>query len=88
MLTDPYDGPLQDATNPLQGRQAWCGAPQPYTDSRVDIDSLAGQSNVVFRFRVGTDGSAGAPGWDIDNVTVQGCSTVLEYADGFENTEN
>jgi ABC-type transporter MlaC component len=54
----------------------------------VDIDSLAGQSNVVFRFRVGTDGSAGAPGWDIDNVTVQGCSTVLEYADGFENTEN
>jgi hypothetical protein len=87
MLTDPYDGPLQDASNPLQGRQAWCGAPQPYTDSRVDISDLAGESNVMFRFRVATDVTAGAPGWDIDNVTVQGCSAFLEFFDSFETPE-
>jgi len=88
LLTDPYDGPLQDVTNPLQGRQAWCGAPQPYTDSRVNIDALAGQSNIAFRFRIATDGNSGGPGWDIDGVTIQGCSTVLNVIDGFENIEN
>lgn len=88
LLTDPYDGPLQDVSNPLQGRQAWCGAPQPYTDSRVDISSLAGENDVVFRFRIGTDVAAGAPGWDIDDVKVVGCSTVLEFDDGFEDVDN
>lgn len=86
LLTDPYDGALRaDSDNPLGNRQAWCGAPQPYLDSRVDISGLAGENDVVFRFRVGTDVAAGAPGWDIDDVAIVGCSTVLEFDHGFEN---
>ena len=86
LLTDPYDGPLRnDSSNPLGNRDAWCGAPQPYTDSRVTIDSLAGEPNVVFRFRVGTDVSASAPGWDIDDVAIAGCSAILDFENGFEN---
>ena len=83
---DPYDGPLQDPSNPLQGRDAWCAAPQQYTDSRVDISTLAGQSNVVFRFRIATDVTGGGPGWDIDDISITGCSTVLDFEQGFENT--
>jgi hypothetical protein len=85
LLTDPYDGVLRNTSeNPLGNRDAWCDVGQPYTDSRVDISSLAGQNDVVFRFRIGTDVSAGAPGWDIDDVKVIGCSNLLEFEDGFE----
>jgi hypothetical protein len=88
LLSDPYEGTINTGNNPISGLLAWCGQPQPYTDARVDISGLAGEGNVVFRFRLGTDGAVGTPGWDIDNVTIQGCTTVLEYADGFENAEN
>ncbi|MDX1556304.1 MAG: hypothetical protein R3212_09780, partial [Xanthomonadales bacterium] len=85
LLTDPYDGVIRTtASNPLGGQQAWCDTSQPYTDARVDITGLAGENDVVFRFRIGTDVSAGAPGWDIDDVKVVGCSTVLDWEDGFE----
>jgi hypothetical protein len=88
LLTDPYDGPLRnDSSNPLGNRDAWCGAPQPYTDSRVDISGLAGEANVVFRFRVGTDVAAGAPGWDIDDIAVAGCNAILEFEQGFEDPD-
>ena len=85
---DPYDGPLLDASNPLQGRDAWCASPQPYTDSRVDISSLAGENDVVFRFRVATDESTGGPGWDIDDVSITGCTAILDFEEGFENPDS
>jgi hypothetical protein len=87
LLTDPYDGTINLSgidPNPLAGQLGWCGAPQPYADSRVDIADLAGQSHVQFRFRIGTDGNNGAPGWDIDEVSVVGCLTVLDFESGFE----
>jgi uncharacterized repeat protein (TIGR01451 family) len=68
--TDPYDGALNDG--PLNGSQAWCGDPQDYLNSIVDINANAG-NDVQFRFRVSTDGSVGNPGWDIDDIKVQGC---------------
>ncbi len=73
LLTDPYDGVIN--AGPLSGSQGWCGDPQDYLNSVVDIDTLAG-SDVQFRFRVSTDGSVGRPGWDIDEITVSGCQTV------------
>lgn len=91
LLTDPYDGTINLSgidPNPLAGLLGWCGAPQPYTDSRVDIADLAGENDVQFRFRIGTDGNNSAPGWDIDDVMIVGCLTMLEFEDGFEGGDD
>lgn len=88
LLTNPYDGVLRNTTsNPLGGRDAWCDTAQPYTDSRVDISDLAGEGDVVFRFRIGTDTAFGAPGWDIDDVKVVGCTSVPIFQEGFESPD-
>jgi len=71
--TDPYDGVISGGSNPLTGLEAWCGQPDPWTESGVNLDAYAGQT-VKFRFRLGTDSSATAfYGWDIDDVVVQSC---------------
>ena len=76
LLTDAYDGSVSSSySNPLAGKQAWCGEGTPYVKSVVDIQSLAGQ-NVKFRFRLGNDSSFAEPnpGWAIDDVSVKGCT--------------
>ena len=50
MQTDPYDGPVSG----LGGLEGWCGDPQDWLRSVVDLDAYAGQT-VRFRFRLGTD---------------------------------
>lgn len=76
MLTDPYDGPVdQGAGNPLAGLEAWCGQPQPWLNSVVDVGAYAGQT-VRFRFRLGTDAAAGTDGWYLDDYMVQSCVAV------------
>ena len=73
MLTDPYDGPVSTSySNPLGGQDAWCGEPQDWLKSIVDLDAYAGQM-VQFRFRLGTDISTGHAGWDVDDVLLQSC---------------
>lgn len=84
MFSDPYDGEL--SAGPLSGSDAWCGDPQEYLNSIVDIDSYSGQT-VQFRFRKSNDGSVGHGGWDIDDVRVIGCDTDLIFDDGFEPPE-
>lgn len=73
LLTDPYDGPLGSG-NPAAPLAAWCGDPQDWLESVVDLAPWAGQT-VQFRFRATSDGSLGrAPdGWYLDDVRVQGC---------------
>jgi hypothetical protein len=79
LLTDPYDGPISTSyANPLAGQNAWCGDPQTWLNSIVDIDAFAGQK-VQFRWRLATDSSVSRPGWDIDDVAVQACSTDCSY---------
>jgi hypothetical protein len=83
MLTDPYDGPVT-GLNELEG---WCGDPQDWLESVVNLDDYAGET-VRFRFRIGTDSSVDRPGWDIDDVVVQSCGgsvATLPFADGFDN---
>jgi uncharacterized repeat protein (TIGR01451 family) len=75
LLTDPYDGPINAGSNPLNGQTAWCGDPQDWLESVVDLDAYAGQT-VNFRFRLGTDNSVGREGWTIDDVVVQSCSAA------------
>ncbi len=76
MLTDPYDGPVSGSyANPLANLDAWCGNPQPYLNSVVDIQAWAGQT-VQFRFRMANDQSVGRPNpaWAIDDLKVAGCA--------------
>jgi hypothetical protein len=88
MQTDPYDGPIDGGfSNPLAGLDAWCGDPQDWLRSVVDLDAYAGET-VQFRFRLGTDSSVSHPGWDIDDVWVQSCvpdDPGLIFTDGFES---
>ncbi|MCP4537182.1 MAG: hypothetical protein GY832_08535 [Chloroflexi bacterium] len=69
LLTDPYDGPVSALGN-ING---WCGDPQDWLNSIVDLDAYAGQT-AQFRFRLGTDSSTGREGWYIDDVIVQSCA--------------
>lgn len=88
-LTDPYDGAISTQfQNPLLGLNAWCGDPQAYLRSVIDLTAYAGQT-VQFRFRLGSDISVGRTphGWYIDDVTVQSCQASVSdviYADGFD----
>ena len=72
LLTDPYDGNVVGSSNPLYNLPGWCGDPDPWIESVVNLDAYAGQT-VQFRFRLGTDSSVGHDGWELDSVSVQSC---------------
>ncbi|HOP21923.1 MAG TPA: S8 family serine peptidase [Gammaproteobacteria bacterium] len=88
MLTDNYTGTFSGTANPLTGQDflGWCGDPQDWTKSVVDLNDYAGQT-VQFRFRLGSDGSVGrTAGWVIDNIEVKSCQYQdLIFENGFEN---
>jgi lysyl endopeptidase len=76
LLTDPYHGEVDSGyDNPLAGENTWCGDPQDWLNSVVDVDSYAGQT-IQFRWRLATDSTVGHPGWDIDDVVVQSCQPL------------
>lgn len=75
LLTDPYDGTVSSTWgNPLGGRDAWCGNPQDYLESVVDLQPWAGET-VRLRFVLGNDrfAPAASPGWVIDDIRVTAC---------------
>ncbi len=73
LLTDPYDGPISASFgNPAAGLDAWCGDPQDWLESIVDLDAYAGQT-VQFRFRLATDSSVSREGWYVDDLALQAC---------------
>lgn len=73
ITSNGYPHAIYNGTNPLKGRSAFTGLSNGYGSSRLDLSSLAG-SNVYFRFRIGTDSSAGTKrGWFIDDVRVYTC---------------
>jgi extracellular elastinolytic metalloproteinase len=85
LLTDPYDGVVSSGfSNPIAGTNAWCGDPQDWLNSVVDISAWAGET-VNFRFRLATDTLVSHPGWDIDDVLIQTCSGTGIFTDGFES---
>ena len=89
LLTDPYDGPVSNQYgNPLADENAWCGNPQDWLESVVDMGSLALNqiegSSVQFRFRIATDTSVSAEGWYVDDILVQSCQGEI-FSDGFES---
>ena len=75
-LTDPFDGTVSGAFgNPLVGKESWCGDPEAYVNSVIDVQDYAGRT-VKFRFRLGHDRFPHRPGtnWAIDDIKVTGCS--------------
>ena len=83
-----YRGPVGSGfNNPLTGLDAWCSDPaRPYTDGPVLIDlaDYAGQS-INLRFRLGTDSSVAKEGWYVDDIQINGCTSVdAIFADGFD----
>ncbi|HET8933047.1 MAG TPA: M36 family metallopeptidase [Polyangiales bacterium] len=67
-----YEEEGEEEPNVLAKRKAWVGTSPGYPAySRLSLDlgdKLAGQT-IKLRFRIGTDGGAGAPGWDIDEIS-------------------
>jgi len=84
LITDPYDGEVAlGFENPLAGDNAWCGDPQVWLESLVDLNAWAGET-VKLRFRLATDSSVGAEGWYIDDIGVTSCMRPI-FSDGFES---
>ncbi len=73
IVNNSYNGTLHPS-NPLGARAAFTGESHGYYSTRVNLASLAGQSNVRFRFRIGTDSSVGALGWVVDDVSAYTCA--------------
>ncbi|MBB6087585.1 immune inhibitor A domain-containing protein, partial [Wenzhouxiangella marina] len=68
------------------GELGWCGDPQDWLNSVVDLSAWAGET-VQFRFRMVTDSSVGRDGWFIDDLKVQVCEVALPneiFDDRFE----
>jgi len=83
LLTDPYDGLIPSGfSNPLIGSNVWCGDPQDWMNSVVDISAFGGQT-AQFRFRLASDSSVSREGWYIDDVSVHACTALL-FNNGFE----
>lgn len=79
LLNDPYDGKIYSANNnPLGGVNGWCGNPQDWLNSMVDLSDYSEQT-LNFRFRLGTDSSVGDEGWYIDDVRVKACEPIPDY---------
>ena len=87
----PADRPLRRSRldhhrQPARRPSAWCGDPQPYLRSVVDLSSYAGQRCAV-RFRLGSDNSvARTDGWNLDDIVVESCALDrMPFVDGFES---
>lgn len=67
-----YEEEGEPEPNVLAKRKAWTGESPGYpafTRTSLDLGyRLAGQT-IKLRFRIGTDAGAGAPGWDIDDIS-------------------
>jgi hypothetical protein len=76
--TGAYNGTLVASSNPLGVRGAFvnrsAGWPNFITATLNLGTTFAGQ-DIKIRFRVGADNAVGAPGWDIDNITITGLTT-------------
>jgi len=79
-----YTSTLNSSTNPLATRRAFTGTSDGYLESVVDLGSYAG-SSLFIRFRLGTDSLFGAPGWYVDDVTVQDEVRVVNTATATSN---
>ena len=70
-LLGGYNGMINSCCgNPLAGRQAWTGNSGGFI---YTIVSIPGCSQLVLRWRMGSDSSISGEGWRIDDVAVTQC---------------
>ncbi|WP_394849507.1 M36 family metallopeptidase [Pendulispora brunnea] len=65
--------------NALRGRKAWAGTSPGYPNyetKTLNFGKLLAGKTIKIRFRIGTDGAAGAEGWDIDDIKVTGITNL------------
>src|SRR6185312_13306581 len=77
--TPAYNGTIAlGGLNPIEGRKAFVnritGWPA-FTTVTLNLGTTYANQDVKIRFRVGAALSTGAPGWDIDNITVTGVTS-------------
>ena len=83
LLVGPYTGLVSASfSNPLAGLSAWCNG-SAYIQTVADVSAYAGLT-AQFRLRLGSDTSVGDTGWDVDDVVVQSCTSLI-FSDGFES---
>jgi len=71
-----YKGTIASGfSNPLAGRSAFVAHSYGYVSSRLNLNSLAGQS-VRFRWRMGLDSSGYNWGWWLDDVRIYTCAAA------------
>ncbi len=75
-VSPPYNATLDaGGDNPLKGRRAYGGQSPGYpafTTATLDLGTTYAGKTVRIRFRIGTDASTGATGWDLDDLQLQG----------------
>ena len=83
-LENGYPYPIfQASTSPLAGRPAFTDYSFGWIETRVDLNSYAGQ-DVQIRFRLGTDELYRFEGWYVDDVTIRRKTQIsnIAYANG------
>ncbi len=78
----------QGNDNPMQGQVAFSGTDGgslsgSWGQSVINLSAIGvtANSNVQFRFELGTDGCNGNDGWYIDEIVIYNCSAVLSVTD-------
>ena len=47
-----------------------------FNNAALDLGTTYANQDVQIRFRIGADESTGAPGWEIDNIAVNGITNT------------
>lgn len=69
-----YNGTISSCCgNPLAGRQVWTGNSGGFIDSIVSLSAACSQ--LMLRWRMGSDSSVAGEGWRIDDVMIIQCVT-------------
>jgi bacillolysin len=91
-INNPYNATLKNLVddendNPMESQEAFSGGdetPNGPTDgswgkSTIDLSSLGvvANSQIEFRWEMGTDGCNGDDGWYLDEIVIYNCSAVL-----------
>ena len=80
-----YSGTLRGTGNPLAGRNGWTGNSGAFIKTMVNLSPYANQS-AKFRFRMGSDNSVAASGWNVDDILIKKIAQVDMRSSLFNTT--